>query len=262
MDWIEWYCSLSAQTQSIANHHNGRPQWDYIYVDRFEREKGTTIFSGTRCYLLERWSQWMEKLGSVYRIYLLLILYPYNDKPNGGTSTQTHTPHKQKPKRIESIMYTHTSIVSLHWCVRVMLCTQNHRFVWIANINDASVYLDLSLLTNKFAVKIRCFASSVLRYTNERIEANILRRPNKQTNNVEKRNNRKFHINLIRIEIEPKKSKQNTHTHFIRIIESPVNYRRICLAWDYFFCVGAIEFATVWDEHWKSIRRATQVSAR
>lgn len=68
-------------------------------------------------------------------------------------------------------------------CMCTMLCTQNHRFVWTTNINDASVYLDLSLLTNEvnfLSYGVSYFVSFSTRYYNRReycVRPNATNRP-------------------------------------------------------------------------------------
>lgn len=77
---------------------------------------------------------------------LLLIL---NDKQTINTNTRDTQAHTCTPTNRS--MSTYIEYVYIHrvcMCL-LMLCIQNHRFEWTARICDASVYVDLSLLTNE-----------------------------------------------------------------------------------------------------------------
>lgn len=89
--------------------------------------------------MVHAWICLKDEVSDTNAMLLLLLIHNYKQRPsehNHSTSyliynvcTHTHSPHN------------------------MMLCTQNHRFIRIATINDASVYLDLSLLTNKHKSK-------------------------------------------------------------------------------------------------------------
>lgn len=100
-------------------------------------------------------------------MWLLLILSTPNKRCTLNNNDKIHTitvyiaPIHLKFKRIEFIMCTHTTTSDDAVCV--WCCVHNiNRFVWIANISDASVYLDLSLPTNKCEAELR--SECILRY--------------------------------------------------------------------------------------------------
>lgn len=109
------------------------------YFKRDERDKHTELHT----------FQFIRKMKSATQNAMLLLLI-HNHIQNSSTQTQPlHGILNPLWALVRSVTYTHsthsTLFIYIHVYNRsVMLCTQNHRSIRIANINDASVYLDLS----------------------------------------------------------------------------------------------------------------------
>lgn len=188
-DWIglKWYILRLAHKYNDWNYttvgHN-----EIIYMNHFEREKETTIQCVSRATVYgkdetytHQYRHGMGKCGCMgAHVSVCACLCLYARDCCWFSTTNIRTPNK--PKHIESIrIYTDTYTSSrcvihtmVHMCVCerarvcmcVMLCIQNHRFVWTTNINDASVYLDLSLLTKRSEFfTVRCFVLCVFLYS-------------------------------------------------------------------------------------------------